>query len=218
LHHNLRQEQGASSVTNVDRTTSRLTTTAAQGARAAADRRWSQLMEAAQAGDRQAYDCLLREIVPYIRAVVAPAHRQPDRVDEVVQDVLLSVHRVRHTYHPARPFRHWLAAIARRRSIDALRKRSRYAPFEVGLDVAGLAYEGYADPATIRFDDAPVGAYRLGEALTALPALQRQAIQLLKLREMSLAEAARLTGRSIAALKVNAHRGVKSLQKRMQAG
>jgi DNA-directed RNA polymerase specialized sigma24 family protein len=39
-----------------------------------------------------------------------------DRIDEVIQDVLLSVHRARHTYDPARPFRHWLVAIARYRS------------------------------------------------------------------------------------------------------
>ncbi len=85
-------------------------------------------------------------------------------------------------------------------------------------DTAGLAYEGYADPASTWFKDAPVSTNRLSQAITALPELQRQAIELLKLREMSLAEASRLTGRSIVALKVNAHRAVKSLQRQLQAG
>lgn len=174
-------------------------------------------MSAAQAGDRLAYDSLLREIVPHVRAIVARAHSRRDGIDEVVQDVLLCVHRVRHTYDPAQPFRHWLGAIARRRSFDALRRYYRHVALEVSVDDAGVGYEGYADPASTWFEDAPDRANRLGAAITALPALQRQAIELLKLREMSLAEASRLTGRSVAALKVNAHRAVKSLQKQLQA-
>ena len=76
------------------------------------DQDWSRLMAAAQDGDRGAYERLLREILPLLRAAVAPHYRHPDRIDEVIQDVLLSVHRARHTYDPTRPFRHWLMAIA----------------------------------------------------------------------------------------------------------
>ena len=35
-----------------------------------------------------------------------------DRVDDVVQDVLLTIHRARATYDPSRPFLPWLRAIA----------------------------------------------------------------------------------------------------------
>src|SRR5579859_4431481 len=89
------------------------------------DLRWSRLMAAAQGGDREAYRRLLGEIVPFIRAIVARQHRMADRAEDVVQDVLLTLHRVRHTYDPGRSFKHWLAMIARRRSIDALRRRLR---------------------------------------------------------------------------------------------
>jgi DNA-directed RNA polymerase specialized sigma24 family protein len=65
----------------------------------------------------------------------------------VVQDVLLTLHRVRHTYDPARPFSHWLAAIARRRSIDALRRRSRVEAVEISDN---RAYETFVDPAANR--------------------------------------------------------------------
>jgi RNA polymerase sigma-70 factor, ECF subfamily len=54
-------------------------------------------MAAAQDGDRGAYEELLREILPFLRAVVARTHRHPDRIDDLIQDVLLSVHRARHT-------------------------------------------------------------------------------------------------------------------------
>ncbi len=177
-----------------------------------ADRHWSLLMAAAQDGDRAAYERLLREIVPFIRAVVSRQHRARDRVEEVTQEVLLTIHRVRHTYDPARPFRHWLVSIARRRSIDALRRRLRTEAHEIADDTA---YETFADPAANRVVEASAARDGLGEAIAGLTPPQREAIELLKLRELSLAEASGLSGKSIAALKVNVHRAIKSLRQRL---
>ncbi len=173
---------------------------------------WPALMARAQDGDRQAYEAVLRQATPYIRAVVRRMHAAPDRVEEVVQDVLLTVHRVRHTYDPSRPFEPWLAAIARRRSIDALRRRRRTEAHEV-LDSA--AYETFADPTANKYQERPATAAGLDAAVAGLPARQREAVRLLKLRGMSLAEASAVSGTSIAALKVNVHRAIKSLRKRM---
>ena len=60
-----------------------------------------------------------------------------------MQDILLTLHRVRHTYEPARPFTPWLATIASRRSIDALRRRARTEKIEVFDE---QAYETFSDP------------------------------------------------------------------------
>src|SRR3990172_2011454 len=68
------------------------------------DRDWSRLMASAQNGDRRAYEQLLRDVLPFIRTVVARQHRRPDRLEDVVQDVLVTLHRVRHTYDPERSF------------------------------------------------------------------------------------------------------------------
>jgi RNA polymerase, sigma subunit, ECF family len=65
---------------------------------------WPALMARAQAGDREAYTQLLRAIVPVIRAIVRKQISDNVLVDDVIQDVLLTVHRVRHTYDPACPF------------------------------------------------------------------------------------------------------------------
>ncbi len=48
--------------------------------------------------------------------------------------------------------------------------------------------------------------------IARLPAGQRQAIEMLKLKEMSLKEAAAASGQSVAALKVAVHRGLKALR------
>jgi RNA polymerase sigma factor (sigma-70 family) len=169
-------------------------------------------MAAAQGGDRAAYERLLRDIVPFIRAVVGHHHRTPDRVEDAVQDVLLTLHRVRHTYDPARPFSHWLATLARRRSIDLLRRKSRVAAVEIADDAA---YETFADPAAKSEQERSAWSGALSGALAALPERQRQAVELMKLREMSLAEASQASGMSIGALKVNVHRAIKAMRKRL---
>jgi RNA polymerase sigma-70 factor (ECF subfamily) len=177
------------------------------------EQRWSQLMASAQDGDRVAYEKLLREIVPFIAAIAAREHRLKDRIDDVVQDVLLTVHRVRHTYDPSRPFKPWLVAISQRRSIDLLRRRSHRAAREVSDD---KAYETFADPQANRTMEVYASTDGLNEAIAGLPQQQREAVELLKLREMSLAEASHVSGKTVAALKVNVHRAIKSLRLRLK--
>jgi RNA polymerase sigma-70 factor (ECF subfamily) len=177
------------------------------------EERWSRLMTAAQAGDRASYEELLRDCVPFIRAVVARQHRRPDRIEDAVQDVLLTVHRVRHTYDPRRPFAPWLAAIARRRSIDLLRRLLRAEAHEVADE---HAYETFADPAANKDKEAADRAAELGLAVSALPEGQRQAIELVKLREMTLEEAAHASGKSPGSLKVSIHRAIKALKAQLK--
>ena len=88
------------------------------------DASWSGLMAAAQAGDKAAYGRLLRECTPLIRRVVRRG-LQPDRVDDVVQDVLLTIHRARQTYDPARSFSAWVVTIAQRRAIASILRLGR---------------------------------------------------------------------------------------------
>ena len=65
---------------------------------------WPQLMALAQAGDQAAYTQLLKALVPVIRSLVRKQVDDDMLVEDVIQDVLLTVHRVRHTYDPASPF------------------------------------------------------------------------------------------------------------------
>jgi hypothetical protein len=84
-------------------------------ASAAGARDWSQLMARAQDGDRDAYRALLEDITPYLRALAARCFRETGDIEDAVQDVLLTIHAVRHAYDPGRPFGPWLVAIANRR-------------------------------------------------------------------------------------------------------
>ena len=170
---------------------------------------WSICMARAQRGDREAYQRLLEEIAPYLRSLAARRMQNRGDVEDVVQDALLTVHAVRHTYDPTRPFGPWLVAIANRRIVDGLRRRGRAGSRETPLEAE---HETLAAPEANYHEVASEGR-ALREAVDSLPRGQREAIRLLKLNEMSLKEAAAASGMSVAALKVATHRALKSLRK-----
>jgi len=172
---------------------------------------WSAAMARAQGGDREAYRRLLEDITPYLRGLAARHMRNRGDIEDAVQDVLLTVHTVRHTYDPARPFGPWLVAIANRRIVDALRKRGRIGAHETVLDTD---YETFFSPAANLQEEA-ADAHAVRDAVDGLPAAQREAVRMLKLEEMSLKEAASASGMSIAALKVATHRALQTLRKRL---
>ena len=68
------------------------------------------LMRAAQDGERPAYAVLLREVLPLLQRLVHSRLRFLQAADreDLVQDILLSVHAARATYDPGRPFVPWL--------------------------------------------------------------------------------------------------------------
>jgi RNA polymerase sigma-70 factor, ECF subfamily len=169
---------------------------------------WSKLMTRAQDGDKDAYRKLLEGMTPYLRSLAGRCFKESADVEDAVQDVLMTIHMVRHAYDPARPFGPWLAAIANRRIIDRLRRDTRRRAREVALS---SDHETFSDPATNLHKDT-LDEAALARAIDQLSPDQRQTITMLKLKEMSLKEAAAASGRSISALKVMTHRAIKNLR------
>jgi RNA polymerase sigma factor (sigma-70 family) len=173
------------------------------------------LMARVQAGDSVAYEHLLADLLPRVRGLVRRQRSflPAEDVDDLVQDILLSVHVARATYDPGRPFLPWLAAIARNRLADAARRHARLSLHEVIVEELDVTFAA-ADP------NLPGEEYRdpqaLHEALGALPAGQRRAIEILKLGGLSLKEAAGTSGTSVGALKVATHRAMITLRKMLK--
>lgn len=175
------------------------------------DVRLSALMRAVQTGDGRAYAELLKTIAPLLRRIVAkrrPFLQQAD-IEDLVQEILFSLHAVRRTYDPERPFMPWLIAIAHHRLADAARRYARRGSRETEFDPAvvtllpdttNMEADQYGDPEALK------------RAIEALPSRQRQAVEMLKLRQMSLKEAADASGMTVGALKVSVHRAIASLR------
>ena len=175
------------------------------------DEQWSTWMTAAQAGDKTAYEKLLRDCIPFIRRVARQQRVHPNAIDDVIQETLLSIHDARATYDPRRSFMAWLRTIAQRRAIDRIRRTRRTIAREVH---SPDAYENHAtqpsNPESTATDRDRISL--LTSAILELPVSQRYAIEALVLRGYSFSAAA-LAGRtSEGALRVSWHRALKSLK------
>lgn len=176
---------------------------------------WSEmsvLMARVQAGDREAYRTLLGLLIPWLRRVAGRRLNRIEDVEDTVQEVLVSLHAVRHTYDSTRAFQPWIMTLAQRRIADRLRNNYQLIRRELPLPEDG----GESLPAAVsdgmnaRVELEPAALTR---ALTTLSPRQRQAIELLRLQEMSLKEAATISGRSETSLRVAMHRALASLRR-----
>ncbi len=168
---------------------------------------WGTWMAAAQEGDADSYQRLLRALLPALRGFVMRRLGDPSGVEDVVQNVLLSIHRARHTYRPERRFEPWLWTIARNAIIDAQRARSIRQQREQPLDEEDVAVDASQLP-----EAAQPLSLGLSRALGELPPNQREAVELLHVQQLSVAEAAARVGVTPGALKVRAHRGYRALR------
>ncbi len=157
------------------------------------------LMVLVQQGDRLAYVTLLGEcrvwLVRYFSKRIAPS-----AVDDLVQDTLISLHRKRATYEPSRPFIPWLAAIARYRWVDQLRKTYRADETELVAELSVPSDES-----------GMIARISIDRLLEHLPEKQADVIRMVKIDGLSVSEASIRTGQSEPLVKVNIHRGLKKL-------
>ncbi len=177
------------------------------------DTDWGALMAAACNGDTRAYDRLLRLASPMLRGIARRRIHDPAEAEDAVQDTLLTIHQLRHSYDPERPIRPWLVAICERRCIDRLRRRGRRQGREAPLESVELTLA--APSGGGRDGESRVAAAELHAAIAALSPSQRTALRLAKLEGLPLADAAALSGLSVGALKVATHRAVRTLRRRM---
>ena len=90
------------------------------------DLRMSAFMRAAQAGDRDAYKELLYARLPLIKNVAQRTGASRDKLDDMIGETLIVIHRVRHTYDPSHSFATWLMAISLHVSMDKMREKKRH--------------------------------------------------------------------------------------------
>ena len=162
--------------------------------------RW---MAEAQGGDRAAYRALLDDIGPMMQQFVRGRVRDAEEAKDVYQDVLLALHRARHTYEPARPLEPWLFSIARR--VIARRRGERVARDARELLVHELPEIAVHGDGALK--------HELERALLGLSPDQREALALLKIDGLSIEAAAPRAGTTVGALKVRAHRAYRALRR-----
>lgn len=159
----------------------------------------------AMKGDDAAYAEALKVCAAHLRRYfgIRLGYSATD-IEDLVQETLLALHSKRGTYDASYPVSSWVYGIGQHKLVDVYRRQGRRKKViadneeESALQVAGVEHDATA-------------GHDLRKLLGLLPVAQQQAIVLTKIDGLSLEEAAAHTGASVAALKVQVHRGLKKL-------
>ncbi|HEY6257525.1 MAG TPA: sigma-70 family RNA polymerase sigma factor [Xanthobacteraceae bacterium] len=167
---------------------------------------WAVWMRAAMTGDAGAYRQLLASLAPHVRAVARSRCRSlgtPEgEVEDLVQEVLLTIHLKRGTWDQSRPIGPWVAAIARNRLIDFLRRRGRHITVPIEDVVDSLPAEDRTPELSTRDVDTLLGQ---------LKPQQREIVRSISLNGSSIRETADRLQMTEGAVRVTLHRALKAL-------
>jgi RNA polymerase sigma-70 factor (ECF subfamily) len=169
------------------------------------------LMIASLDGDVAAYRALLGDLRLRLSGNLSRrVGRHPDDVEDLVQETLIAIHNRRTTWDRSQALTPWVYAIARYKLIDHYRRAGRRIFVPLDDAVGELRVADLSAAADARRD--------VEKALAGLPERTRALLRDLKIHELSVAEAAERRGMSEGAVKVAAHRGLKSLINRFAGG
>jgi len=170
------------------------------------DAQLKEWMLAAQQGDQRAYQQLLQAATLMLRAYLKPRVSDHDKVDDILQEVLVAVHKARHTYDGKRAFRPWLYAIARYKLMDHFRNYYRKRDHEtVDYDtLENILHEDVTDELEQR--------EYVSSLLAHLKPRQQEILRLMHVQGYTAEEVANKLDMSQSAVKVAAHRAYKQLK------
>lgn len=158
------------------------------------------LVEAARRGDQAAFSALYRRYVRMIHGVLLARVPRAD-VEDLVQDVFVSALQQLHGLRESAAFGGWLAAIARNRATDYLRR----APRTTALPPDLAAAESDRSEAVLVL-----------AVIRSLPDAYRETLTLRLVEGMTGPEIAASTGLTEGSVRVNLHRGMKQLRERLE--
>jgi RNA polymerase sigma-70 factor (ECF subfamily) len=171
-------------------------------------------MQQALAGDQAAYAKVLHATAQLLRPFLSKRLLFANDVDDVLQEILVSIHKARHTYDGQRPFTPWVYAIAKFRLQDYL--RSHYADdIKHAVDIADLENE-LTEDVTEDVTETGISYESISGEIAKLPEKQAAILQFIHQEGYTAKEVAAKLGMNESAVKVAAHRAYKVLRKRLE--
>lgn len=160
-------------------------------------------------GDQAAYGKFLGAIAPMLRRMVGRRLASAE-VEDVVQEILISIHKARHTYDGERPIMPWLASIASFRITDHLRKHYSQMRHQ-SVDIAD--YENILSDVTEEVSDHE----SIDELLSDVPEKHKKILTLMHVEGYTAKEVGAQMGMNESAVKVAAHRAIKKIREKFGA-
>lgn len=171
------------------------------------------LVEKAAGGDADAFGEIYFSLRTSIYGFVYRMLRETSAAEDITQEVFIFLLENPQKYESVRgSLRAFLCGVARNKTIRYLQKRG--AKFETATNDETDEFNDAADV----FNPNPLDSLldkeleeKVEESLAKLPLLQREAIILREMEELSYEEIAKITGAELGAIKVRLHRARKSL-------
>jgi len=168
------------------------------------------LMRQALKGDMRAYSVLLQETARFLRPFLAKRLNSTAEVEDLMQEILISIHKARHTYNGGRPYKPWAYAIARFRLQDYL--RAHYADhLRHAVELSGVENSLF-EPVT----NSAVTYESIRAEIEKLPPKQAAILKMMHQEGSTAREVAEKTGMKESAVKVMAHRACKLLRNKLE--
>ena len=168
------------------------------------------LMRQSLKGDQRAYSEVLKETARFLRPFLAKRLSFTNEVDDLLQEILVSVHKARHTFDGNRPYKPWVYAIAKFRLQDYL--RSHYADqLHHAIDLSEIE-ESVSENVT----ETTISYESISGEIQKLPEKQAIILQMIHQEGFTAKEVADKMGMSESAVKVAAHRAYKILRIKLE--
>ncbi len=173
------------------------------------------MLAAAARGDESAFATLWRGLQPALLRYVRVLTQDQTLAEDVAAEVWVDVARRLDAFVGDEPaFRGWLFTLARRRAIDAWRQAQR-SPVHLTGDDTDLDRPAMYDTAGSALER--MSTQRALELIATLPRDQAEAIALRVIAGLDVKDVARLLGKRPGAVRVAAHRGLRTLAGRLTA-
>ena len=163
----------------------------------------AQLMAQAQAGDREAFHLLFKDVGPVITRFLRRRVSDSTQIEDICQEAMIAVYKSRHTYEPGRPFEPWLFAIVRKVSGEHLRREQQRRAFQIPVE----------ELPEVSSEHGSLNDLELREAFGQLSPTQIEALGLTKIVGLSVEQAAQRTGTTVGSMKLRVHRAYASLRR-----
>ncbi len=158
-------------------------------------------------GNKEAYRKFFNLLTIYLRKILSQKIFKSVDVEDVIQEILVSIHKSKHTYDGNRPLKPWINAIISYRVSDYLREHySENDNQKISIDkFFDIEDENSVTDLTDNNED-------IIKALDKLNAKQRSVIELMYLQDLSVKEVSKILKMNESAVKVTAHRAYKILR------
>lgn len=166
-------------------------------------------MVKSQEGDKKAYEELLHEVSMFLNSYLRPKVFNAEFLDDIIQEILMGVHKSRHTYDPKRSFMSWLLAITHYKLTDHIRsinKADSSDPLNEDVKEHQASVDLLMD--LIKLEDET----RFNMSIGKLDERSKQIVLLLKIEGLKVSEVAKRLNLSESNVKVICHRAIDVLK------